>query len=315
MKLFAFLIGLTLLVLTSPGSFAQSVADCSDFRNAGDNVTCSCPPATARAASVWGSDPYTADSDVCTAAQHAGMIGLEGGIVNLERRPGQSGYDGSSRNGVISKGWGSYDTSFTFVAPPDDTPEACGDFRGAGASLTCTCAPTTARQGSVWGSDTYTADSDLCKAAQHAGLIGSLGGTITAFRQPGQNSYDGTTRNGISTQAYGAYDASFTFAKGAASKSDTDETCGSFLKAGDTLTCACLATDQRAGQVWGTGIYTADSDVCAAAQHAGAIGAEGGTVTALRLQGLAQYRGSSQNGVKTGSWGKYESSFVFDQNR
>lgn len=68
--------------------------------------------------SVWGSDPYTDDSSVCTAAVHAGLITVaEGGTVVVEIAPGASSYSGSEANGITSLDFGPYDGSFTF---PDD---------------------------------------------------------------------------------------------------------------------------------------------------------------------------------------------------
>ncbi len=66
--------------------------------------------------SIWGTDVYTDDSSVCTAAVHAGLITLvRGGTVVIEIRPGRSSYAGSTRNGVRSGSWGAWSGSFVFV--------------------------------------------------------------------------------------------------------------------------------------------------------------------------------------------------------
>lgn len=66
------------------------------------------------------------------------------------------------------------------------------------------------------------------------------------------------------------------------------------------------------GGVWGTDLYTADSKICAAAVHAGAISAEaGGEVTIEIRGGSDSYVGSERNGVATGAYGPYDSSYVF----
>lgn len=62
---------------------------------------------------VWGTDIYTSDSTVCTAAIHAGVIPISGGLFILQGADGQPQYTGSSRNGVISSDWGSWGASFT----------------------------------------------------------------------------------------------------------------------------------------------------------------------------------------------------------
>jgi len=65
---------------------------------------------------VWGTDIYTFDSSVCTAAVHSGLITVEeGGTVTIEVTPGAQEYIGSERNGVTSLDYPAYDPSFVFV--------------------------------------------------------------------------------------------------------------------------------------------------------------------------------------------------------
>ena len=66
--------------------------------------------------------------------------------------------------------------------------------------------------GTVWGSGIYTDDSRLCRAAIHDGVIPASGGTLRVIELPGQNPYDSTTQNGITTNAYGSWGASCSFA-------------------------------------------------------------------------------------------------------
>ena len=62
---------------------------------------------------IWGSDIYTADSSICTAGVHAGLITLEnGGMVTVEFRPGRSVYGSTLRNGITSNTFGEYPHSF-----------------------------------------------------------------------------------------------------------------------------------------------------------------------------------------------------------
>ena len=77
-------------------------------------ITLECPPG-GRAGAVWGTDVYTSDSSVCTAAAHAGKITLErGGTVRYVMVAGRPSYVGSQRNGVTSANWGEYPSSFRF---------------------------------------------------------------------------------------------------------------------------------------------------------------------------------------------------------
>lgn len=88
-----------------------------DFPGAPGTVfVVSCPP-NGTASSVWGTDIYTDDSSICTAAVHAGVITLaNGGTFEMMIMAGQSGYPGSTRNSVTTSQWGSWDRSFA-IAP------------------------------------------------------------------------------------------------------------------------------------------------------------------------------------------------------
>jgi hypothetical protein len=79
--------------------------------------TFKCPP-SGRLYTVWGSSIYTDDSSICSAAVHAGYIGVvRGGTVTLEMQSGQSAYQGSLRNGVRTASWRSWSRSFIFSVP------------------------------------------------------------------------------------------------------------------------------------------------------------------------------------------------------
>jgi hypothetical protein len=70
-------------------------------------------PENGVAGTIWGSDVYTQDSSICTAAVHAGVISLDsGGVVTVEFRPGRSTYGSTERNGVTSNTFGEYPHSF-----------------------------------------------------------------------------------------------------------------------------------------------------------------------------------------------------------
>lgn len=79
---------------------------------------------------------------------------------------------------------------------------------------------------------------------------------------------------------------------------------------GKPLTCTCRAADVRGG-VWGTDVYTRDSSICAAAVHAGALPPSGGTVTVTAAPGGDSYSGTERNGIRSGSYGKYDASITF----
>jgi hypothetical protein len=85
-------------------------------------------------------------------------------------------------------------------------------YRGQhGLRLTSTC-PAQGRIGSLWGDGIYTDDSSICTAAVHAGLITlDRGGAVTFVLTPGQEAYEGTEANGITSLQYGSWMGSFAF--------------------------------------------------------------------------------------------------------
>ena len=189
----------------------------------GEMFTLACSPG-GTAHSVWGSDIYTADSSICTAAVHSGLITYQqGGTVTIELRPGRTLYGSSERNGVTTSDYGSYQHSFVFQTPnteavvreaEEQTPvrwntSASMVSSETGKTYKFKCPPG-GKESSAWGTDIYTADSSICNAAVHAGKITTeRGGSVTIELRPGESSYKGTTRNGIRTNDYGAYGRSF----------------------------------------------------------------------------------------------------------
>jgi hypothetical protein len=189
----------------------------------GETFTLACSPG-GTAHSVWGSDIYTADSSICTAGVHSGLITYQqGGTVTIELRPGRTIYGASERNGVTTSDFGPYQHSFVFKTPNTESvvreadeqtpvlwntaPLMVGSETGKTYKFKC---PPGAKQSYVWGTDIYTADSSICNAAVHAGKFTSeSGGSVTIELRPGESSYKGTTRNGIKTNDYGAYGRSF----------------------------------------------------------------------------------------------------------
>jgi hypothetical protein len=75
-------------------------------------------PANGSTTTPWGTDLYTDDSGVCSAAVHSGLITIaQGGTVVIEIRPGASSYTGSLRNGIKTTDYGPWNGSYVFIAP------------------------------------------------------------------------------------------------------------------------------------------------------------------------------------------------------
>ena len=198
------------------------------FQRSGQ-ATCSCA-AGAATGSVWGSDIYTTDSSICGAAVHAGVIPASGGKVTVSSAPGCQTYAGTTRNGITTSDWWPYKDSFYFAGkgdgkcpapkPAATSAPATGDMcpthfkevpgLSATTELTCKC-DTVRIVGPVWGTDIYTQDSSVCRAAVHAGEIPATGGTVKAKAAPGCKKYTATNRNGVASSSWGQYDNSFYF--------------------------------------------------------------------------------------------------------
>lgn len=64
---------------------------------------------------IWGTEFYTDNSSICTAAVHFGVITAEGGKVTIQELDGLVRYEGSERNGIVSQSYGDWFFSFQFV--------------------------------------------------------------------------------------------------------------------------------------------------------------------------------------------------------
>ena len=84
------------------------------------------------------------------------------------------------------------------------------EHRGAnGMQFRYECPPV-GTPASVWGTDIYTDDSSVCTAGVHAGVITLAdGGTVRIVIRPGLGAYNGTSRNGITTERWDRWDGSF----------------------------------------------------------------------------------------------------------
>lgn len=174
---------------------------------------------------VWGTDIYTDDSVLGAAAVHAGILSPgQSGVVHVTILAGQGSYTGTVRNGVTTSNYGAWHGSYRFEsaaagkgavqAPPVTTaahPDP-GNLTGyrdrVGQTFLFQVTGTTS--GTVWGTDIYTDDSALAVAAVHAGILRpGQSGAVRVTIVPGQGSYTGTSRNGVTTSNYGAWHGSY----------------------------------------------------------------------------------------------------------
>ena len=284
-------------------------------------ATCTCSKPTGDPGAVWGSSPYTTDSDICAAATHAGAIPESGiGVVTVKKADGCPGYKGSEENGIKSQKWASFDKSFYFPKHGDDScptidpseakcPSRFADIPSSGSVSTfaCTCSPGS-MGGAVWGDGTYTTDSSLCASAIHAGAITSAGGKIAVKRSPGCPAYVGVVKNNVTSLTWATFGTSFHFPSTGATAECASPVGPSLTPSGAIAKCpstfngvpggralTCNCTSGGGGSVWGDSTYTRDSSICRAAQHVGAAPGGRGEVTVLPS---SRFSGSCSRGPK-----------------
>ena len=196
----------------------SSLEACKVAPDEGESLTCACTGGEVKG-SVWGIGPFTGDSNICAAAQFAGILPPEGGAVYVKGVPGLDAYEAGTANGITTGKWGAYSLSFTVTAAGAKTAgtasfsdlPACGRLPADVQTLACSCSADAAGS-SVWGSDPYTADSAICAAARHAGLLAAgSGGIVNVLRVPGLDAYRGSVSNGVESRDWGAYASSITF--------------------------------------------------------------------------------------------------------
>lgn len=209
-----------------PGTAGQFAPQANRARSApvdiralaiGDQVTTS---VTGRnTGPLWGDSVYTLDSDLGTAAVHAGLVQVgETKRIRVWVVPPPASFAGASRNGVQSRQWGPYHAAFVMQAAPSPAVPRCGPMSQSAGILSrleegesATLPITGSDRGALWGTDRYTGDSSLEAAAVHSGAL-RVGerATVIVTRVPPLERYEASYRNGLQSSAWGAYPTCFT---------------------------------------------------------------------------------------------------------
>ena len=163
---------------------------------------------------VWGTTTYTDDSGLETAAVHAGLLRPgQSGIVKVRPLPGQERYEATSQNGVQSSAYAAAPGQLSFWRRVD---------RGAGAELISVLLPGPGRTLGHAAGRRHGDGQRLGLGRLHGRLLarGRRGARRGACRwvsfgflkitiMPGQARYDGSPRNGVTSQSFGSFDGSF----------------------------------------------------------------------------------------------------------
>ncbi|MGP1353699.1 MAG: LCCL domain-containing protein [Parasphingopyxis sp.] len=204
--------------------------------------------------------------------------------------------------------------SLSNTVPPgaDTCPFDATELRGTSETLACHCPAEDTNGGGIWGSVIYTDDSRICRAAVHAGAITRNGGMVRLEMLPGRDRYRGSERQGLVSQSFGEWPASYRFLWSDPRDNARALRCPDTARNiafGEAIRCRCLGIDSRDGTVWGTGVYTDGSRICRAAAHSGVIGESGGIVIVRREAGRTRYQGSMRFGIASLDHGEWDGSF------
>jgi hypothetical protein len=96
-------------------SYYEDINSLDDVKP-GDTFTVTLPADGDATWTIYGTEIYTSDSEIGTAAVHAGLIdAASGGTVTVEYVAGQDSYTSTEANGITSEDYGSWDHSYKFV--------------------------------------------------------------------------------------------------------------------------------------------------------------------------------------------------------
>ncbi len=232
---------------------------------------------------VWGNQVYTDDSDLGTAAVHAGLL-REGqrGVVKVTIQPGQDQYDGAESNGIHSSAYATWQGSYV-LAPVSALPGSHdGTMPDEGKKIVDTLTRTEDKVEStrIWqGMDSL---QTMLEAAQHAQKLDEALAIREGLRALIIKLVGARPDPGNLTSLRGQVGKSYYF----------------------------VVTGRVTSSIWGSDIYTDDSDLGAAAVHAGLL-LEGqtGIVKVTMRMGMDGYSGSESHGVVSGDYGPWQGSY------
>jgi|GEM_PF-2702021 len=196
------------------------------------------------------------------------------------------------------------------TAPPPTTTTSCP---GTPVSSGTQVVTASAYGGTVWGSGPYfTADSNLSVIARFLGAPEGGTATLSVTSLGCQSTYDGSTKNNVTTYSYGSYQGK--------SVSCTNG-CSGVVQAPPPTTASCPGTDvsngtqtvtanASGGMIWGNGPFTADSNLSAIARYLGAPQGGSATLSVTNLGCQSSYSSGTQNTVTTLSYGSYKGKSV-----
>lgn len=181
-----------------------------------------------KSGSIWGTGVYTHDSNLATAAVHAGVLKVnEKGIVKVTILPAQSSFPATGQFGVASSSWSGsvYDCYKVERARPEESVLPGGkvvlhkEIRPAPANLqgyrdqvghAFLFEVTGDTVFSIYGTEIYSDDSRLSTAAVHAGCVVDGRKALVKVTILGpQEKFTSSGRNGVISTTWGPSSGSY----------------------------------------------------------------------------------------------------------
>jgi|GEM_PF-338386 len=221
--------------------------------------------------SLWGTDLYTHDSTLAKAAIHSGVLQAgETGLVRVTILKGPPSFHGSIRNGVQSDDWPNPNGTYSAFRVERGPESPVGAMSPSPATLS--------------GAAPSVNITDIGSAGP--------GGTVRAYPDPNATTMTGGTLRLTSSNLEGTPSPVL----------DDPGTMAIYTQSRgrQMLFRVVGAVD---GPVWGTDLYTHDSDLSAAAVHAGKLRpGELGVVSVVVENGPSKFLGSTHNDVASHDW-------------
>jgi len=200
----------------------------ADIRWTGELARVVCPSRceSEPTAVALGAGVHPLKAPVCISAIVDKVMPYFGGEIMLKQVPGLPSY--SSADASVAKslavvgepGPGYHIYAIDTIDTPQDAPwemsiNCSPDFnflgmKQTGESIPVRCSRACEEEGKLEGSGIYTPRSNVCRAAHHAGIIGTDGGHVMVTRQHGQDYYFGRRAHGDQSNDAKRTDASYT---------------------------------------------------------------------------------------------------------
>ncbi len=257
--------------------------------------------------SIWGNGIYTDDSTLGTVAVHAGLLrDGQRGVVKVTILPGQDHYDGSSANGITSSSYEIWQGSY-IIAPVSAATGAHGGAMPEEALTLVDGLRLSAPGARIRGAmpeearrlvDELTRSGEKVSAARLWAGMDSLQKMLEAAQQADKLDEALLLREGIRALII----------KMAGAQPDPGRLTALRGKIGKSF--YFVVTGRATGSIWGSEVYTDDSDLGTVVVHAGLLreGQQGIIKVTIR-PGCDGYEGSESHGIVSGSYEAWQGSY------